>query len=190
MLDMPRGKRDLIKAQALRLFAQHGVDAVSVQDIATACAMAKPNLYAHFRSKDALVHTLFEEGYRDYAAQMQAALAQPGSFPHRLGRLVRLICRLHDEDAPRFRFILMTQHSNLPTAELGEANPIDIVQALITAAINAGEIPRQDPVLLTALIVGLVVQPATFIQYARLPAPLLTHAPAITKACLRAAAAQ
>jgi AcrR family transcriptional regulator len=186
MADKSGGKRDTIKTQALLLFARHGVDAVSVQDIATACEMSKPNLYAHFRSKDALILALFEEGYRDYGTQMTAAIAAAGPFPARLDRLVRLICHLHDADSPRFRFILMTQHANLPTAELGEANPIDILLALVTDAVASGEIPARDPTLVTALITGLVIQPATFIQYGRLPAPLTSLAADITAACLRA----
>ena len=51
----PGGKRDLIGTEATRLFVEHGVDAVSVRDIATACDMQASNLYAHFRLKDALV---------------------------------------------------------------------------------------------------------------------------------------
>src|SRR5271168_5002923 len=92
------GKRELIKHQALRLFAERGVDAVSVQDIAAACDMAKPNLYAHFASKDALVALLFSEGYRDYGRMMGETAASAGPFARKLATLVRLVCQLHDTD--------------------------------------------------------------------------------------------
>ena len=59
----PGGKRELIKAQAMRLFVERGVDAVSVRDIAAACAMKPSNLYAHFASREALVAELFYDGY-------------------------------------------------------------------------------------------------------------------------------
>jgi AcrR family transcriptional regulator len=181
------GKRETIKTEALRLFAQRGVDAVSVQDIATACDMAKPNLYAHFISKDALVRALFEEGYRDYGRQMREALAEPGPFRQRMDRLVRLICRLHDEDQLRFRFILMTQHANLPHVRLGEGNPVEIVVALISGAMAAGELPRRDPAMVAAFIVGLVLQPATFLQYGRLAGKLSAMADDIVATCMRVA---
>ncbi len=181
-------KRETIRTEALRLFAEHGTERVSIQDIATACAMAKPNLYAHYASKDELVRELFEDGYRDYGRQMRQAIAAPKPFAVRLDALVRLICRLHDEDAQRFRFILMSQHTNLPTAELGETNPVQIVVELIAAAMQAGEIPARDPVLLAAAITGLVVQPATFLQYGRLPGPLMACADEIVSMCLRVAA--
>ncbi len=182
---MAGSKRDTIKAEALRLFAERGVDAVSVQDIATACAMAKPNLYAHFKSKDDLVRELFEEGYREYGRLMSDAVAAPAPFRVKLDRMVRLICALHDEDSLRFRFILMSQHSNLASIQLGAANPVEIVLALAAAAMAAGEIPRRDPELVAAAIIGLVVQPATFLQYGRLRAPLSGMADDIVSMCMR-----
>ena len=59
----PGGKRDTIKAEAMRLCVARGVDAVSVRDIAAACAMKPSNLYAHFASRDALLRELFRDGY-------------------------------------------------------------------------------------------------------------------------------
>jgi len=187
MAERGRGKRETIKAQALKLFGERGVDAVSVQDIATASAMAKPNMYAHFRSKDDLVRELFEEGYRDYGRQMSEAAAVAAPFRKRLECLVRLICRLHDEGRLRFRFILMTQHANLARMSLGEANPVEVVIRLVSEAMVAGEIPTRDPVLVAAGIVGLVVQPATFLQYGRLQGPLARIADDIVSSCMRAA---
>jgi AcrR family transcriptional regulator len=181
------GKRETIKVESLRLFGERGVDAVSVQDIATACRMAKPNMYAHFRSKDDLVRELFEEGYRDYARQMRKAIAAAGPFRARLDHLVRLICRLHDEDSLRFRFILMTQHANLPKVELGAENPVEVVIGLVSGAMEAGEIPVRDPVLVAAGIIGLVLQPATFLQYGRMQGPLTRLADDIVSTCMRAA---
>ncbi len=170
------------------MFAERGVDGVSVQDIATACDMAKPNLYAHFRSKDDLVRDLFEQGYRDYGRQMTEALAAETNFRSRLERLVRLVCRLHDEDRLRFRFLLLSQHSNLPGARLGETNPMEIVIRLVAGAMEDGEIPARDPVLVAASIVGLVLQPATFLQYGRLQSPLSRMADEIAANCMRVAA--
>ena len=184
---MPPSKRETIKSEALRLFGERGVDAVSVQDIATACQMAKPNLYAHFKSKDDLVRALFEEGYREYGALMTEAAAQRGPFRVKLERVIRLICRLHDEDSLRFRFILMTQHANLAKIVLGETNPVEIVIRIVTEAMQAGEIPARPPELVAAGIIGLVVQPATFLQYGRLQVPLQSMADDIVSMCMRAA---
>lgn len=182
------GKREVIREEALKLFAARGVDAVSIQDIASACDMAKPNLYAHFKSKDDLVRDLFEQGYRDYGRMMTEAVESGGPFRRKLDRLVRLICRLHDEDNPRFRFIVMTQHANLPDVPIDETNPIEIIVRLVAAAMAAGEIPQRSAELVAAGIVGLVVQPATFLLYGRIGSKLGDAADDIVSMCMRVAA--
>jgi AcrR family transcriptional regulator len=180
------GKRDIIREQAQRLFAERGVDAVSVRDIAGACGMAPPNLYAHFRSKDDLVADLFREGYAEYGRLMREAVEPPGPFRPRLERMVHLACRLHDEDHARFRFLIMVQHGHLAEVAPDETNPVEVIARTVAAAMAAGEIPPRDPSLAAAVIVGLVVQPATFMLYGRLAGGLLPLAPELAAMCWRA----
>jgi AcrR family transcriptional regulator len=182
-----RSKREVIKAQALLLFAANGVHAVSVADIAAACDMTKPNLYAHFASKEELVRELFQQGYRDYGRRMAEAAAAAGPFRVRLERLVRLICHLHDEDRSRFRFILMAQHDNLHAIAIDEHNPVEIVVRVVADAMAKGEIPARNAELVAAGIVGLVVQPATFLLHGRIGAALSTVADEIVSMCMRVA---
>jgi len=162
------GKRDTIKQQALRLFAERGVDAVSVRDIAAACDMKAPNLYAHFASKEALVHDLFHEGYGEYGALLAAAAGGSEPFRVRLGRMMREICRLHDTDTDRFRFLVMTQHGYLASVARDERNPVEVICRAVAAAMDSGEIPRRDPDLMALAIIGIIVQPATGRLYGRL----------------------
>ena len=182
----PGGKRDLIKAEALRLFVEHGVDGVSVRDIAAACDMKASNLYAHFASKEALVASLFHEGYAEYGALLAAAGAGPEPFRRRLERMVRTICRLHDEDILRFRFLVMTQHDFLRHVARDDRNPVEVICRAVAAAMDAGEIPRREPELMAMAIIGLIVQPATGILYGRLHGGLLERADAIVAVCWRA----
>ena len=170
------GKRDIIKQQAIRLFAERGVDAVSVRDIAAACDMKAPNLYAHFASKDALVRDLFHAGYGDYGAILSHAMAGDAPFRVRLDRTMREICRLHDTDTARFRFLVMTQHSTLATVGHDERNPVEVVCRAVAAAMEAGEIPRREPDLMALAIVGILVQPATGLLYGRLTGGLAERA--------------
>jgi AcrR family transcriptional regulator len=182
----PGGKRDLIKAQAMRLFVEHGVDAVSVRDIAAACDMKASNLYAHFVSKDALVAGLFHEGYAEYGALLAEAAAGSGPFRLRLDHMVRAICRLHDEDNVRFRFLIMTQHGFLRDVARDERNPVEVICRAVAGAMEAGEIPRREPELMAMALIGLIVQPATARLYGRLQGGLLQRADDIVAMCWRA----
>jgi AcrR family transcriptional regulator len=179
-------KRDLIKSEATRLFVAHGVDAVSVRDIAAACDMKASNLYAHFASKDALVSELFREGYAEYGSILAEAAGGTDPFSVRLDRLIRAICRLHDEDNVRFRFLILTQHAFLREVPHDEHNPVEIICRAVAAAVTAGEIPRREPELMAMAVIGIIVQPATALLYGRLTGGLLERADDIIATAWRA----
>jgi len=180
------GKREIIKTEAMRLFVERGVDAVSVRDIAASCAMKPSNLYAHFASRDALVAELFHEGYAAYGSILAGIAASPGPFRVRLDQLVREICRLHDKDNIRFRYLVMTQHGFLHNVERSDRNPVEVICQAVAAAMAAGEIPSREPELMAMAIIGLIVQPATGLLYGRLGGGLLERADTIVAMCWRA----
>jgi AcrR family transcriptional regulator len=181
----PGGKRETIKAEALRLFVIHGVDAVSVRDIAAACAMRAPNLYAHFTSKNALVSELFYEGYAEYGDRVAAANDAPLPFRARLERMVRTICALHDEDSDRFRFLVMTQHGFLARVAADASNPVEIICRAVAAAMESGEIPSREPELVAMAVIGIIIQPATGIVYGRITGGLRERADELVSMCWR-----
>jgi AcrR family transcriptional regulator len=182
----PGGKRGRIKNEALRLFVEHGVDAVSVRDIAAACDMKASNLYAHFPSKEALVAELFHQGYAEYGDLLAEAAGQDGPFRRRLEAMVRTICRLHDEDNIRFRFLVMTQHAYLKDVPNDARNPVEVICRAIEAAMAAGEIPHREAALVAMAVIGMIVQPATARLYGRLSGGLAERADEIVAMCWRA----
>ena len=117
------GSKERIKREAMRLFVEHGVDAVSMRDIADAVGMKAPSLYAHFRSREDLIGELFFASYAEYGRQVAAAVASPGGFRRQLAALVAVICALHGEDELLFNFLLLTQHGFLRQVPSSEANP-------------------------------------------------------------------
>lgn len=169
----------------MRLFVEHGVDSVSVRDIAGACAMKASNLYAHFESKDHLIATLFHDGYGEYGDILAKAAAGSDPFRVRLERMVRTICRLHDEDNVRFRFLIMTQHGFLREVPRDQRNPVEVICGAVAAAMESGEIPRREPELMAMALIGLIVQPATARLYGRLQGGLLDRADDIVAMCWR-----
>jgi AcrR family transcriptional regulator len=182
----PGGKRDLIKTEAMRLFVVHGTDAVSVRDIAVACDMKPSNLYAHFASKEALTAELFHAGYGEYGAILHDAATGAAPFRVRLARLVRTICRLHDEDNTRFRFLVMTQHGFLADVARDERNPVEVICRAVADAMDTGEIPRREPDLMAMALIGIIVQPATARLYGRLHGGLTERADELVAMCWRA----
>ncbi|MCR0985076.1 TetR/AcrR family transcriptional regulator [Roseomonas populi] len=173
-------KRRQIEETAMRLFADRGVDAVSMRDIGAACGISGPGVLSHFGSKDALVAALFAEGYAGYAARIAEAMPAGGPFRERLGAVIVAVLRLHDEDQDRFRFLVLRQHDHLASVQGGDASPVEVIRALVEGAMAAGEIPRRDPDLAALAVIGLVLQPATGRLYGRLTGPLIPLAAEIT----------
>ena len=181
----PPAPKERIKREAMRLFVAHGVDAVSMRDIAAAVGMKAPSLYAHFSSRDDLIGTLFHTGYAEYGRQLAGAAAGPGDFRDRLEAMVRVVCALHARDELLFNFLLLTQHGVLRDVPLGEHNPVGVICHAVAAAMQAGHIPAGNPALLAAAIIGIVVQAATFKLYGRMDQGLGEMTDDIVVLCLK-----
>jgi len=176
-----RDTKEIIREKALALFSERGIDGVSVRDIAAAVGMSPPNLYAHYKSKDALVGDLFHAGYSDYGRRLAELAAGPGTPGRRLAAMVREICRLHDEDTALFQFLLLNHHPALRgIAADSPLNPIEIVHRFL-----AENVPLGNAAVLAAAVVGAVVQSATFHHYGRLSASLSASADDLVALCGR-----
>ena len=174
-----------IREEAIRLFAERGIDAVSMRDIADAVGIRPSTIYVHWRSRDDLVRELFFEGYGEYGRRVAAIAESGGNFAQRFEKVVRLICRLHEEDPTLFNFLLLTQHEHLVRITPETNNPMETLQRMVATAMESGEIPPGDPALVTAALVGVVLQAATFHAYGRLPRDLEAMADELVVLCLK-----
>jgi AcrR family transcriptional regulator len=181
---MTRGAqtRERIIQGALGLFAEKGVDATSIRDIASSAAISEPAIYRHFRSKEDLVWEIFWSGYRDLGALL-ASIEAKGGLRERLTVMVETICALFDRDQALFRFLLLTQHGQLGKITEREKSPVQVLHDQLAAAIKAGALPQQNAELATSTVFGIVLQAATFRIYGRLDQPLSHYAPNLAASC-------
>lgn len=177
--------RQKIHQAALELFVRRGVTETSVRDLAAAAGIAEGTLYRHYASKDELVAELFATNYAAFAGRLRALRARDG-LRARLEAVAAEVFRFHDDQPILFRFLLLVQHQALPRAGLGDDNPVSVLHSMVEDAIAAREITLTDAALATAMVLGLLLQPATALVYGRLAGPLAPHAPTIAAACWRA----
>lgn len=184
---MPRqpDTRQRIERAAVVLFASKGVDATTTRDIAAEVGISEGAIYRHFRSKDELTWQLFSTNYFELAHRIDAMLAETPTFAERIDRAVGLFCTLFDRDAKLFTFILVSQHGQLRRVEDGMPSPVESLRVMFQAAIDAGECRGPDADTATAMALGIVIQPATFMIYGRLKPPMSRLAPGLAEAIKR-----
>ncbi|MBF0324478.1 MAG: TetR/AcrR family transcriptional regulator [Alphaproteobacteria bacterium] len=175
-----------IHQAALTLFVAKGVTETSVRDLAQAAGIAEGTLYRHYASKDDLVADLFASNYAAFADRLTTLGRQQAGFRARLAALVAEVFRFHDDNPTLFRFLLLVSHQALARVPNDATNPVSVLHSLVEQGVQDGEITLTDATLGTAMILGLMLQPATAIVYGRLEAPLSRFTDDIADACWRA----
>jgi AcrR family transcriptional regulator len=174
------GLKGRIDAAALRLFAERGADATPVPMIAEAAGVAVGSLYRYYANKEELVARLYAENYARLALGLDRVQRHEATTRARIAAMVRFICDFVDAEWDLAHFLLLEQHRHLK-AYAHRANPVDIVAAVLADGMAKGEVRVRDPMLATALVIGPVVQAATFRTYGRIDAPFAAIADEITR---------
>lgn len=160
-----------IDAAALHLFAERGADATPMPMIAECAGVAVGSLYRYYANKDELVARLYADNYARLAQELDRTQTQAATARDKVAAMVRFICGFFDREWDLARFLLLEQHVRLKTYS-GAANPVDVVYGVLAEGMRRGEVRRLDGVLATALVMGPVIQAATFLTYGRLTGPL------------------
>lgn len=181
---MPR--RNLLAAIedcAIRLFAERGVAATTIADIARAAGVSQGALYKHYSGKDAMAESLFMRHYLALGATMDTIQRDHGSFEDRIFNMVLAFCRLFDRDTPLFCFLLLSQHNYLREVQPDDVTPVSVLADVVRDAMREGVVAppaafrpvpgattaeEQRIAIKTAAVMGVVLQAATFKVYGRL----------------------
>lgn len=90
-------RRRALVLQAARLFRRKGFDATSTRDIAAAAGMQSGSPFYHFKSKQALLFAVMEEGMRSAVERQQQAIDAAGMDALPASRQLRVLVRNHFE---------------------------------------------------------------------------------------------
>jgi AcrR family transcriptional regulator len=185
---MPRSTqaKEKVERAAIELFAANGVDGASIGEVAALAGVSQGALYRHYPSKEDLARTLFATAYRRIGAELTEIRGLHPGIAARIAAMVAHFCTLYDKDPALFRFLLLTQHNFLPQLDAASNEPPVVIASVIADAVAAGQLAPIDPALGAAVIMGVVLQTATFHLYGRIHGPLMGRAAALADAATAA----
>jgi AcrR family transcriptional regulator len=152
--------RARIVAAAHALIAERGYAGCSVALVADAAGVATGSVYRHFPDKGALFAEVFRSATQREVDAVAEAGAKPGSIDERVARAVETFAR-RALKAPRLAYALIAE----PVDPQVEAERLvyrrayrDIFAQVIADAVDAGELPAQDPEVAAAAVVGAMAE--------------------------------
>lgn len=177
--------RARIERAALGLFAARGVDQTTTRDLALAAGIAEGTIYRHYASKEELIGRMFTANYARLADELDDLQRGHAGLWAKLAAMVDRFCTLFESDPDLFRFLFFVQHGQIEKLPPEAPSPVKVIRAALSEAMDRGEIPRRDPDLASAWILGAVTQPAIFRIYGRVTRPLTALSQDIAAACWR-----
>ncbi|PWC46251.1 TetR/AcrR family transcriptional regulator [Azospirillum sp. TSA6c] len=175
--------RHRVRDAAIALFAQKGVKATTVRDIARSAGVSEGALYRHWPSKEELAADLFAAEYTAMSQSLREAAGQ-GPAPERLRRIIHHAFHLAEAAPDRTRFLLLSQHESLPLVPPGQETPVDVICGIVADGIAEGSIVPADRDALSHIVIGAIVLNVQSQVYGRQTAPLSSLADPIADAIL------
>ena len=133
-------RRRALLVGAARLFRRKGFDATSTRDIAAAVGMQSGSPFYHFRSKQALLFAVMEEGMRHAVERQQQAIAAAERDARDPAANLRLLVRHHFE-------VLLGPGSDFIPVMLYEARSLTARQRVALAQVEGEYEQAWIPVL-------------------------------------------
>lgn len=87
-------KRQRILEVASELFARHGYESTTLDEVAARIEVTKPFIYSYYSNKGELLREICERGIRLSTAALEAVLAEPASPTEQLHEIVRAVGRI------------------------------------------------------------------------------------------------
>lgn len=148
-----------IQQAALRVIGKKGLADTTIQEIADEAGVAKGTIYLYFESKEDLVQRTAELALSHLRTRLEATLAVPRPLPEQMRALLQAKVEFFDAHREFFRIHLAASKGDMDlfcrnrqqqTAEY--QRNLQRWAAVLTEAMDRGEIRRVDPLRLTAFM--------------------------------------
>ena len=167
--------RSAIVDAAEKLFAEQGVEAVTIDDIVAQAKVARGSIYYHFESKEQIVLAIGQRDFARVAKKLDAELARGESPSRLLRKLLSTTCRWYGRNRHLAKTLLLTslQHAR-PAADQPDSPSFrKLAERILQRGQERGEIRRDlEPAALAEITAGMFLQAALFWAHAARPGRL------------------
>ena len=149
---MNKTKRKIFET-SMKLFAEKGYDATSIEEITATVGVAKGTLYYHFSSKEEIFNFLIEEGIKLLQNSIDIKTAKLDNYIDKLKAVIlieiKIVVKYED-----FIKILLSQLYGTEARHIFEY--IDKIEKIVEAGIEAGQIKKGNSKAIASEIYGLI----------------------------------
>jgi AcrR family transcriptional regulator len=150
----PDTKRPTIVRAATALFAEKGIDATSMRDIADAAGVREAAIYRHFTGKDELARDIFLSWYGWYCTELERIVNGSASTVEQLREIVRHEFAAVTDHSHAFVYFCENEARFVHDLPAGVISARRIFTAFITAGQARGELRMASPELLADMVSG------------------------------------
>jgi AcrR family transcriptional regulator len=160
---MPSTKERIL-ASAMRLLDTGGPDAVTLRAVGDAAGISQSAPYRHYEDKRALLEAMVRANLDYLSAAFERAEHDAASPFGVLDRVVRAYLDFARRFPVRYRFLLEVSREDTPLGS-DVRHAFGVVNGLVRAAQQAGELTDGDPEQIAALIFGAAYGMADLAQF-------------------------
>lgn len=155
---MNKTKRKIFET-SMKLFAEKGYDATSIEDITETVGVAKGTLYYHFTSKEEIFDFLVEEGIKLLQNSVDIKIAKYSNYLDKIKAIILIQIKIVNKYENLINIILTQlwgkEKRNQKCQKL-IYDYIDKIEDIVKIGISKGQIKGEDAKIIATEIYGLI----------------------------------
>ena len=155
---MNKTKRKIFET-SMKLFAEKGYDATSIEEITATVGVAKGTLYYHFYSKEEIFNFLVEEGIKLLQNSVDIKTAKFPNYIDKLKAIVLIQIKIVVKYEDLITILLSQFWGNEARNKMCKENILSYVnkiETIVKEGIEKGEIKEGNPKVIASEIYGLI----------------------------------
>ena len=158
MIKSEQNKRKIFET-SMKLFAEKGYDATSIEEITATVGVAKGTLYYHFSSKEEIFNFLVEEGIKLLQNSIDIKTSKYTNYIDKVKAIVLIEIKIVQKYENLITILLSQfygKEARNQKCQMHVYEYIEKIEKIVKEGINKGEIKQGDPKAIASEIYGLI----------------------------------